>query len=238
MQKTEVTPLYRKLMEDLRKLIEDGKYKKGELLPSENELCKTYNTTRPTVRQALSELTNMGYIVRQQGKGSLVSEPKRGLGILSVSGVTTGVGNQDLQTNILIKPVRQAWPGDFPHLLSYEEKTAGCIFFSRLRFINKEPVLYEETFLTDLYLPRFTSRNLENRSFLKVLNEHYNIHVVGGEQKIWAIAADKHRARLLKINQQAPIVHMKRKLYTNKKNLNIYSWLYCNTENYYLDDYF
>lgn len=238
MHKTESTPLYRKLIDDLKKLIEDGKYRKGELLPSENELCKSYNTTRPTVRQALSELTNMGYIVRQQGKGSIVAEPKRGLGILSVSGLTTGVGNQDLKTSILVKPVKQSWPVDFPHPLTYEERLAGCIFFSRLRYINQEPVLYEETFLADIGLPRFTSRNLENRSFLKVLGEHYNVHVVGGEQKIWAIAADKQRARQLKIGQDSPIVHMKRKLYTNLKDLNIYSWLYCNTENYYLDDYF
>jgi DNA-binding GntR family transcriptional regulator len=50
MRKEETTPLY-------KKLIEDGKYKQGELLPSENDLCKTYHTTRPTVRQVLAGLT-------------------------------------------------------------------------------------------------------------------------------------------------------------------------------------
>lgn len=238
MEKTELTPLYRKVMDDLRELIEGGKYKKGELLPSENDLCKTYETTRPTVRQALSELTNMGYIIRQQGKGSIVAEPRRGLGILSVSGVTAGVGDHNLKTMILERPAKQDWPPQFPHPLTLEEQEAGCISFSRLRYINNVPVLYEETFLTDIRLPRFTSRNLENRSFLKILNEHYRVEIVGGEQKIWAIAADKNRARMLKIAQGSPIVHMKRKLYTNIKDLNIYSWLYCNTENYYLDDYF
>lgn len=238
MQKTDSTPLYRKLLEDLKKLIENGKYKQGELLPSENELCKSYDTTRPTVRQALSELTNMGYIVRQQGKGSIVAEPRRGLGILSVSGVTAGVGDHNLKTVILGKPVKQGWPSELLHQLSFEELSAGCIFFTRLRYIHDAPVLYEETFLTDLNLPRFTSRSLENRSFLKVLNEYYNVEVVGGEQKIWAIAADKNQSRLLKVRQGSPIVHMKRKLKTNVKDLNIYSWLYCNTENYYLDDYF
>lgn len=238
MQKADTIPLYRKLIDDLKKLIEDGKYKKGELLPSENELCKTYETTRPTVRQALAELTNMGYIVRQQGKGSIVAEPRRGLGILSVSGVTAGVGDQNLKTLILDKPVKQLWPPELLHQLTFEELNAGCIYFSRLRYINNVPILYEETFLTDISLPRFTSRNLENRSFLKVLKEHYNIEIVGGEQKIWAIAADKNRSKLLKLKQGSPIVHMKRKLKTNVRGLNIYSWLYCNTENYYLDDYF
>jgi DNA-binding GntR family transcriptional regulator len=238
MRKEETTPLYKKLIEDLKKLIDDGKYKKGDLLPSENDLCKTYHTTRPTVRQALTGLTNMGYIVRQQGKGSIVSEPRRGLGILSVSGVTAGVGDQNLKTVIVQKPVRRDWPSELLHELNAEEQNAGCFFFTRLRYINNVPILFEETFITNLHLPHFTSRNLENRSFLKILSEHYQVEITGGEQKIWAIAAGKTKSKLLRLHAASPIVHMKRKLKTNVRDLNIYSWLYCNTENYYLDDFF
>lgn len=238
MRKEETTPLYKKLIEDLKKLIDDGKYKQGELLPSENDLCKTYHTTRPTVRQALSNLTNMGYIIRHHGKGSYVSEQRRGLGILSVSGVTAGVGGQNLKTVILEKPTKRDWPPELFYALSGEEQKAGCLFFSRLRYINNVPILFEETFITNLNLPRFTSRNFENRSFLKILNEHYQVEITGGEQKIWAIAAGKTKSKLLKLKADSPIVHMKRKLKTNIPDLNIYSWLYCNTENYYLDDFF
>ncbi|MEJ0105556.1 MAG: GntR family transcriptional regulator [Bacteroidota bacterium] len=237
MEKEESTPLYKKLIDDLKKEMDEGKYKPGDLLPSENELCKTYNTTRPTVRQALATLTNMRYIVRQHGKGSIVSEPGRGLGILSVSGVTAGVGDQNLKTVILQKPVRQDWPVELVHDMSSDEQRAGCFFFSRLRYINNVPILFEETFITNSHLPRFTSRNLENRSFLKILSEHYQVEVTGGEQKIWAMAAGK-KSKLLKLSPESPIVHMKRKLKTNIRGLNIYSWLYCNTENYYLDDFF
>lgn len=238
MHKGETMPLYKKLIEDLKKFIDDGKYKQGELLPSENDLCKTYHTTRATVRQALSGLTNMGYIIRHQGKGSIVSEPRRGLGILSVSGVTAGVGDQNLKTMILEKPTKQDWPPELFYTLSDEEQKAGCLFFSRLRYINNVPILFEETYITNLNLPRFTSRNLENRSFLKILNTHYQVEITGGEQKIWAIAAGKTKSKLLKLKADSPIVHMKRKLKTNIRDLNIYSWLYCNTENYYLDDFF
>ena len=238
MRKVGTPPLYKKLIEDLRKLIDGGKYKKGDLLPSENDLCKSYRTTRPTVRQALAELTNSGYIVRQQGKGSIVSEPKKGLGILSVSGVTAGVGDQNLKTLIHVKPVRQSWPQILLPDLTDEEKQAGCIYFTRVRQINNVPVLYEETFITNIHLTRFINRNLENRSFLKILNDQYQIEVVGGEQKIWAIAAGKKVSKLLNIRMNSPIVHMKRKLKTNMKDLNIYSWLFCNTENHFLHDFF
>lgn len=238
MNKKETSPLYKKVIDDLKTLIDKGAYKKGELLPSENDLCKTYSTTRVTVRQALTGLINMGYITRRHGKGSIVSEPRQGLGILSLSGVTAGVGDQVLTTAILQKPAKQNWPVDFFHELNEEEQSRGCIAFNRLRHINGTPVLYEETFITNIGLPRFSSRNLENCSLFKVLREHYQIEVKEGEQKIWAIHGDKNISKLLDIKTSHPIVHMKRRLQTNIKNLNIYSSVYCNTAEYFLHDYF
>ncbi|RYY34668.1 MAG: GntR family transcriptional regulator [Sphingobacteriaceae bacterium] len=231
-------PLYKKLIEDLRELIDKGTYKKGDLLPSEHELCKTYNTTRPTVRQALAELLNAGYITRQQGKGSIVAEPKKGLGILSPSGFKDGIADTDLKTEMLDKPQKREWDVDVFYELNNEELQAGSIYFSRLRYINDVPVLFEETFITNLGLPHFTARNLQNKSLFKTLNKHYQVEVKEGEQKIWAIAADDKLSQLLNLELGSPIVHMKRKLVTNKRNLNIYSWLYSSTDDYYLHENF
>src|SRR5690606_39851345 len=129
---------------------DDGHYKKGDLLPSENELCKLYSTTRPTVRQALSELARLGYIVRHHGKGSIVSEPKNGLGILSIKGSTAGVGKKNLRTQILIKTHKTTWPDDFPYELSAAQREAGCLYLSRLRYVNGLLTLYDETYITDI----------------------------------------------------------------------------------------
>ncbi|RYZ99996.1 MAG: UTRA domain-containing protein [Sphingobacteriaceae bacterium] len=89
-----------------------------------------------------------------------------------------------------------------------------------------------------MQLPRFTTRNLEDRSLFNTLNKYYQVEIKEGEQKIWAIGADKNISKLLALKPGSPIVHMKRKLKTNIRNLNIYSWLYCNTEEYYLHDNF
>lgn len=234
----ETTPLYKKIIADLKALIDKGEYKKGNLLPSENDLSKTYSTTRVTIRQALSGLINMGYITRRHGKGSIVCELRAGLGILSLSGVTAGVGDQNLTTTILQKAIKKEWPEDFFYDLDEDELSRGCIFFTRLRHINNVPVLYEETYITNLGLPRFTSRNLENKSLFKIMKEHYQIEVKEGEQKIWAIQGDKNISNLLEVPKTHPIVHMKRRLQTNIKGLKVYSSLYCNTEKYFLQDYF
>ena len=231
-------PLYERVTADLKKEIDQGVYKVGDLLPSENDLCASYNTTRPTVRQALLRLMNMGYIVRHKGKGSIVAEPKRALGILSVSGVTAGVGPEKLKTSILQKPVARQWPVDLLPEVNGVELAAGCIYFTRVRIISDRPVLFEETFITNLGLKGLLKCNLENRSLFKTLNDRYNMEVIGGMQRIWAKKADKAISDLLKIKRNSPILYVKRKLKTNIKDVNIYSWLSCDTQDYYLEDYF
>jgi len=120
-------PQYRKLYEVLRKHILDGVYKEGDLLPSENELCQLYSMTRPTVRQSLSTLAVDGYIRKHQGKGSIVHHLPREIGILSVSGTTSAVGDRNLETRIIVKPVLKPWPDDFMFPLSALEKESGFL---------------------------------------------------------------------------------------------------------------
>lgn len=231
-------PLYKVLINDLKKQIDDGHYKVGNLLPSENDLCKQYGTTRPTVRQALGELMRLGYIIRHHGKGSIVSEPKNGLGILSLKGSTAGVGRKNLRTEILTKAQRMAWPADFPYELTEAQRAVGCIYLSRLRHVNGSPTLYEETYITDLDLPRFTMHNLAKNSLFETLGKYHNVEVKEGEQKIWAITADQEIAQLLGMKKGQPLLHMKRSMQTNKHGLTMYSFLYCNTEEYFIQDYF
>ncbi len=45
-------------------------------MPGELDLMAIHNVSRITVRRALSDLANDGYIIRQRGRGSFVAEPK------------------------------------------------------------------------------------------------------------------------------------------------------------------
>ena len=69
-------PLYLQLSSLIRRCISSGLLKPGDLLPSEAELCTRFGISRSTVRQALGELEEQGLILRRQGRGSFVAEPK------------------------------------------------------------------------------------------------------------------------------------------------------------------
>lgn len=67
-------PKYREVEEDLRYKILFGHWKPGDQILTEDELCKTYGVSRITVRKAIHELENAGYLYRQSGKGTFVTD--------------------------------------------------------------------------------------------------------------------------------------------------------------------
>ncbi len=60
---------YEKIYYNLKQKIECGDYPYGELMPSENTLVPVYECSRNTIRRALSELTEDGYVQPIHGKG-------------------------------------------------------------------------------------------------------------------------------------------------------------------------
>lgn len=56
----------------LRAAIEHGEYAVGDKLPSEAELCRTLEVSRPVLREALRALQTMGLTVSKTGKGTFV----------------------------------------------------------------------------------------------------------------------------------------------------------------------
>ncbi len=223
-------PQYKKLYEILRKHILSGVYEEGSLLPSENELCAVHNMTRPTVRHALEALVQDGFIYKKQGKGSIVQKPPQDIGILSISGTSSAIGKQYLQTQILQKPTIKAWPTPFNFDLSEAEKDFGCIYMERLRFVNEQAVFYDINHIPNINLPRFTSRTFENKSLFDILRGHYQIEIKGGEQKLKAIKADDKISQLLNIKKGEPVLYVERKLSTNRDGFHIYSTIYFNSE--------
>jgi GntR family transcriptional regulator/GntR family frlABCD operon transcriptional regulator len=227
-------PQYRQLYEKLRKLIEDGAYERGDLLPSENELCAAHHLTRPTVRNALDMLVNDGFIIRHQGKGSIVQGQPKGIGILSLSGTTSAIGQDNLTTEIIVKPRIQSWEQAFGFEISDRDRSVGCIYMERLRLINNQPVFYDLTKIPNLNLPRFTSRTFDNKSLFDILRQKYQIQVKGGEQKILAITADERIQKHFQVKKNHPILRVDRKMDTNRPGFSFYSQIYCNTSDYSL----
>jgi DNA-binding GntR family transcriptional regulator len=227
-------PQHKKIYELIRKHILEGVYQEGDILPSENELCRLHKITRPTVRHALMKLAHDGLIRTRQGKGSIVHRIAKDVGILSIYGTTSALGSKNLRTNIIYGPVIQQWPKPFMYELAETEQESGCIYLERIRLVNDVPLFYDITYLMNVNLPRFCSRSFENKSLFDIMRKHYSIEVLGGQQRLQAIPVSEKIANFLHIKKGKPILHLERKIETNRINFYIYSELFCNTENFAL----
>lgn len=233
-------PQYKILQSDLKSKILSAELKEGELLPSENDLCRQYKVTRSTVRKALDLLVNEGYIIKKQGKGSIVNLKRNSLGLLSFRGFSDVLGKTRSKINsvMLQDPILIHWPKNFFYDLSQEELSAKTYFVSRLRFVERDPVMLEYTYIPNLELDDFLSHPMVNNSLFQTLRKRYHIDVKSVSQDLHAIAASDEIATLLNYYPGGPVVHLYRKYYTSRSGLNIYSSLYCNTNKYFLNNDF
>ena len=223
---------YKQVQNFLKLQIQKGSYIVGDYLPSENELCSTFSITRTTARKALDELTKEGFIERQHGKGSIILERRKSLGLLNVKGFSEAVGS-DVSTVFIQHPQVSLWnPTELHFTISESELKELCIHFSRLRCVTKIPVMIEYNWLAANHLEGFSSLDFTDSSFFKTLSQHYRIEITGSEQEIRAEKANNNIAGLLNVSLDSPILHISLKFHTSKNYFYIYSELYCNTANY------
>jgi GntR family transcriptional regulator len=69
--------LHRQLFLVLHDEIDRGVIAPGDVLPTEQTLCEQFGVSRITVRRALADLAEQGYIERRQGVGSFVRDHGR-----------------------------------------------------------------------------------------------------------------------------------------------------------------
>ncbi|MFC5650456.1 GntR family transcriptional regulator [Paenibacillus solisilvae] len=200
--------LYVIVKQKLREAIKEGLYQ--EQLPTEDELCKIYNVSRTTIRQALQQLELEGRINKIQGKGTFISTSKSGIvhhmiaPIVSFSDHMQELGRRS-ETRILEATVVPAGPPFQQHLEIPELSPVTKLV--RLRLADDQPVAYEIT-----YLPWSLAPGLSNEkqigSLFKLLQEKYGHRIDRSLDTLEPVIADDEVAQLLNIDPGSPSIHI------------------------------
>src|SRR5208337_3748444 len=64
--------VYEDIVKQIQDLIEEGRMKKGDQLPTERELTETFKVSRASVREAIRTLESMRLVESRQGNGTYV----------------------------------------------------------------------------------------------------------------------------------------------------------------------
>lgn len=202
-------PLYQQLMDDIKLDISNQKYRHGDKIPSETELAEIYNVSRITVRRAVSELCDEGYLAKHQGKGTFVTPPKITRKIMQdthVHSFTATCAMSGMQpggrtVGIRIVPSRQ----EEQHFLKLP-KDSNVIYLQRIRTADGDPVMLENTFLPSPEFDSLLSTDLTNRSLNETLRQKYSRSlVVRQTTKVEVSRASPEHAQLLNITPGDPL---------------------------------
>ncbi|WP_168433363.1 substrate-binding domain-containing protein [Pontiella sulfatireligans] len=91
-------PTYLRIYDEIKLLIRNQTYKPGDLLPTEQELAKTFSASRPTVAKALKLLCNEKMVRRRAGFGTQVLPPGK-------SALTAGLLIPRLHKTEIFEPI-------------------------------------------------------------------------------------------------------------------------------------
>lgn len=228
---------YLTVQNDLKRQIITGFYSLGDMLPSENKLSEEYNLSRMTIRNALKNLEMEGLIYRKQGKGSFVGFKRKSIELLTMKGFSEVMRRKNvvIDTRFIKKPQTEEWKKDFYWDLHTDELKSGCIHFSRVRCIQNKPVMFEETYLSNLELADFCNKPFTNNSLFDTLSVQYKTEITGVIQNVRAISASEELAGHLEINTNTPVLEIMRKLTTSNPKIFIYSFAFCNTDEFIIE---
>ncbi len=200
-------PKYYLVKRHLLELI--AEYPAGTPVPTERELAELLITSRTTVRQALSELVTEGRLVRRQGSGTYVAEPKLAWP-LQMSSFTEQAESSGLKVETtLVSAERVPATAEIAELLRLKVG-AQVHRIERLREVNGSPMALEQSHLSARRFPGLAKSLRQTSSLYRVLKEEWGVTAVDAVETIETAPASPREAGLLATDTGAPMLILSR----------------------------
>jgi GntR family transcriptional regulator len=181
----------------------------GSPVPTERELTADLATSRTTVRKALSELVGEGRLVRRQGSGTFVAEPKIHwpLQMTSFTEQAAAIGYVASAQLLSAERIR-ADPVVAGRL---QVRTGASVYrFERVRLADGTPMAVETSHLSATRFPGLVNQLRRASSLYRVLDQTYSVSPVRAEEIIETAAATPREAELLHTDTGAPMLVLSR----------------------------
>jgi DNA-binding GntR family transcriptional regulator len=160
--------LYVQIYSIILEKIENLEWPAGTQIPPEDDLCRIYDVSKVTVREAIQELVREGYLKRQQGKGTFVTYLLPHPGIVMRTRLTEDMCGEEVKVGkeILERGVRET-SDDIKKVLMTEEDIYYILY---KKVVDDEPY-NEEFFIPSFILPDIDNEDIYNRSLYELIEE-------------------------------------------------------------------
>ncbi len=192
--------------------ITSGRFDSHSRFPSETELQKQFNVSRMTIRRALSELENEGYLVREQGRGSFVVRSRVQEHLRRLTSFTEEMRFRGFSTESRVLYFQVVKDKEVAQKMGVSEDEE-LVQLRRLRFVEGEPVAIQNAFVRHRFCPGIVEKGLLEGSLYKTLEDGYGLRLGRAIQTVEAKPADDREAALLKVIMGWPILFLERLAY-------------------------
>jgi len=194
------TPLYQAVSEAILRQIKSGELKPNERLPSESELCAIYSVGRNTIRRALSELVDDGYLKTIPGLGTFVEDSRLTKTAEYLIGLTQEMRLHDKEVTSQVLEAKLISADPYLTRRLQVQLGAEVVFLYRVRMMDGEPVAIERAYLPHALCPGILKFDFSKQSLYETLSNAYKRRPYLAEQEIEAGLATDEVARLLHLN--------------------------------------
>lgn len=201
---------YQAVRESFLDFVHQNKYEIGDRLPSENDLAKKLLVSRVTLREAIRQLREDGFLYSRRGSGTYVAgSMKQMAGTLDVNvGLTatiTKAGSKPGVTGYQAELLRaSAYLAEKLHV----GKDTGVILLKRVRTANDKPVVYSLDYLGPRVATTFLSLHTKIVSLFEMI-EQSGITIGNSFAELSPEVCTKDLAQMLAYKVGAPILVLK-----------------------------
>ncbi len=212
------TPLYLQLKSELRTAITEHVYGCNEKIPTEIQLSQQYGVSRITVRQAVQELCEEGYLVKMQGKGTFVRQKRISRKLDNLMSFTQACAANDMTASTSVMEQRIDTLPPKEQEMFGEEGAQRYFIMTRLRMADDVPVMLETNYFP---LPRFDFlRNEDMRGSLYHTLRSHGVEIAAiRNTTLDVILADTAMAQRMGITRGTPLFDMQAKNFDADGNL-------------------
>ena len=187
----------------------------GAAIPSERQLIAEYGVSRITVREALGQLVNEGYLERVRGKGTFVAHRpvQSTLHLASFTEEMRALGH--VPTTVVLVREERVPPADTVAALRLAE--GGTAYhLKRLRMADGAPVSIDDAWLSAAAFPGLLEQDLSGSVYSLAANT-YGTPIDRAQQTVAAKPAADDVATLLGTRTGAPVLEFDRVSYSGDR---------------------
>lgn len=205
-------PLYLQIKEAILQQIKEKELVAGDKLLSEAQFQKSFKVSRITVRKAIDELVEEGYLTRLQGKGTFVKHQNQGIQkSLSLTQVCLDQGKKLTSDVLAVK--KTIIPADFIPLFNSDKS----IMVERLRKVDGVAIMLEKNYLPTEFT--FLYECDLSGSLYEVLAEHEIAPKVKGMNQVAIKQLTDQQAAVFNVQSGLSVIQHKGTVYDTKNQL-------------------